>query len=320
METHPFQPAPLWASAHWQTISAFYLPTGPDLEPDETHHIDLGDGDRLLLMENRPAEPSRRRIVLLVHGLSGSYRSNFMVRLNRRFVNAGYTCFRLNLRGCGPGWDLARRPCHAGRSEDLRKTLDWLQERHPDIPVTVIAFSLGANILLKMLGEDGRRARGRIDRFIAVSPPLDLRRCIDHMAKPANQLFSYFFTLRLKQDIRKIQSRFPELAAVDVSACRHVIEIDETYTAPLSGYTGADHYYRECSSGRFIPEIRVPGWILGAYDDPIVDGAVYRHMPENANIRTLFTERGGHVGFLDNPWSRRPLRWMDEAIERWLGD
>ena len=265
-------------------------------------------------MENHPEKITNDRIILLVHGLSGCYQSSYAVRLNRKFVEAGYRVIRMNLRGCGPGWKQAKKPSNAGRSDDLRATLEWLKLNFPSSPVTAIAFSLGANILLKMVGEDGTKPSGLLDRFTAVSPPLDLQKSIDCMDRRENLIYSRYFTFQLKKDIVRLQKYFPELRDFDVSHCKSVHDLDKLYTAPLSGYSSAAEYYRICSSKNFIADIKTPGLIIGAFDDPIIDGREYRSLKKHDFLQYLLLEKGGHVAFIEQPLSRKPFRWMDECI------
>lgn len=304
---------PIYRSPHVQTILSHYLPNGEDLAPQEQHIVSLEDQDQIVLAENIPSQLSTQKIVLFVHGLGGCYQSSYLVRLNRRFTELGYRCFRMNMRGCGPGWDKAKSPPNAGRSDDLRQVLEFIRRKHPFNPVTVIGFSMGANILLKMLGEDGHARSGQIEDFIAVSPPLDLQRSVQCLKKTENQVYSYFFTHLLKKNIRQIQKAIPELREYKVDHCRELPELDEAFTAPACGYQSARDYYEDASSLPLLSKIKIPGHIIGAYDDPIIDGSIYRELSPHPNIQYSFSEKGGHVAFLSSPLSKK-FRWMDEKI------
>lgn len=180
----PFCPLPGLNKGLRQTIASFYFPYNPFINNSNQHIISLADGDKIVLVENRPTHwvPSQR-IILLVHGLTGSHRSKYFIRATKFFVEHGFMVMRMNLRGCGAGHGLAKHLYHSGRSEDTRHILEWLAKQFPHSPVTQIGFSLGANITLKMAGEDGPNKSGNLDSVVAVSPPLILKPALNCLIK-----------------------------------------------------------------------------------------------------------------------------------------
>src|SRR5690242_353084 len=104
-----FEPHPLLRDGHLQTIAARYLP-GPSVRlPAARHVLDVGQGDRLSVLESIPAawtvgSPG----AVLVHGLAGSARSPYVVRVAARLHRLGVRVVRMDLRGAGEGFGLAR--------------------------------------------------------------------------------------------------------------------------------------------------------------------------------------------------------------------
>jgi uncharacterized protein len=322
-----FKPMPLLASGWGQTLAAVYWPQLPDFRTAALHTVSLPDGDELAIVENRPHNwRPGGRIVVLVHGLVGSSASKDLVRLGRKLVRLGYLAIRVNLRGCGPGFGLARKLYHSGRSEDTREVIRWLAARFPESPVTQIGISLGGNITLKMAGEDGAHRIGRLDSVVAVSAPIDLAACADRLAQPEYRFFDRYFVNLLLRHSARLHRRFPDLPPaaslieLDKRPKRMTLRLfDDIYTAPRSGFRDAEDYYARSSSKQFIPQIACPALLLCAADDPIVDARCYRRLPASGHVQVVMTDHGGHVGFLARPAkSWREVRWMDNVILSWL--
>ena len=314
-----FNPFPFARSGISQTIYGNYWPTLKPSRPDGYHHVSLPDGDILVVAENRPpAWPSGGRIMLLVHGAAGSYRSTYMQRMCRRLTRQGYLVLRLNLRFCGPGRGLARRAYHGGVSEDTRHILRWIGDRYPNSPVTQIGFSLGGNVTLKMAGEDGSRPAGNLDSVVAVSPPVDLEASSQMMALPQNKWIQWAFVKTMINDTVFMQETFPDMDPIELPREQTIRAFEELFATHRAGFQSAREYYDKCSSIHYIPEIKIPTLILCAADDPVVDGRQLVNLPHSNNVDILLTEHGGHIGFLG--WGSRysEVRWCDELMDRWL--
>jgi predicted alpha/beta-fold hydrolase len=315
----PFKPLPLLNTGKRQTIAAIYLPDGPFICDKKTQIVPLSDGDKIVLIENRPANwQEKDRVILLVHGLTGSARSKYLVRLAHKFTQAGYLVMRMNLRGCGEGHGLAQHLYHSGRSEDTRAVLCWLQRMFPNSPVTQVGFSLGANITLKMAGEDGATPSGNLDSLIAVSPPLDLEASVKLIIHKHNRLFNDFFVKGLLEDIHALHQTYPELPKPVFPKLLNVYEFDDIYTAPRSGFVDAKDYYTRCSSKQFIDNITLPTLLLYAKDDPVISRRSFLKLPDKKNIDVLITARGGHVGWIGHTGDFANWRWMDKAVVNWV--
>jgi predicted alpha/beta-fold hydrolase len=318
LKLNKFHPFPFARSGYLQTIYGSYWPILKPSKPDSFHHVMLPDGDILVMAENRPKGwlPGQR-IILLVHGFTGCYQSTYMQRMCRRMFKKGYLVLRLNLRFSGPGKSLARRPTHAGVSDDTRFVLEWIKKRFPNSPVTQIGFSLGGNITLKMAGEDGSRPSGNLDSVVAISPPVDLEASSLRLAAPENRLFERVFVSTLMKDLKLLLKMNPDMGAVDLPSNPSMRAFEELFATHRAGFKNAKEYYQKCSSINYIPEIKIPALILCAADDPVVDGRSLAKVSHSDNMDIILTDHGGHVGFLG--WGTRydEVRWSDQAIANW---
>jgi predicted alpha/beta-fold hydrolase len=238
----------------------------------------------------------------------------------RRLQKKGYLVLRVNLRFCGPGKGLSRRPYHGGVSEDTRYVLEWIKRLYPTSPVTQIGFSLGGNLTLKMAGEDGSRPSGNLDSIVAVSPPVDLEAAARRMDEKANQLFARFFLSYLRHDVKLMEEMFPDLPRTDLPQNLDIATFDRLFSAPWAGYRSTAEYYLKCSSVHYVPEIKIPTLILASMDDPVVDGRIIANLPQRENMDVLLTEHGGHCGFLGFGTTWDEVRWSDQVVARWMED
>ncbi len=305
-----FHPHSWLRDGNLQTIAGSFAAHGRDLALRRA--IPLPDGDQVVVHDDQP--PGWRagdRTALLVHGLCGSHRSGYLVRIAARLNRAGIRTFRLDMRGCGAGRALARHPYHSGRSDDLLAALVAIRSWCPASPSALVAFSLGANAALKLLGECGDRPPGGLDRAIAVCPPVDLAACVRSLQRYPARAYDRFFTGLLLSQVRAS----PTLGEHAMRIFAHhrptrLVEFDDAFTAPLCGFGDAATYYRRCSAAPLLTGIRIPTVILAAGDDPIVPIAPLRAAMRSAEVHLVDPMHGGHLGFL----GQAGARWMDELV------
>ncbi len=254
-----------------------------------------GSGDVLLAMLHAPAEAGDKPLVVLIHGITGSEASSYVLLSSRHFLNLGYPVLRLNLRGAGPSQGHCRERYHAGRSEDLRLVLGQMDGRLAGRGLLLVGFSLGGNLMLKYLGEAGRRAM--VLGAASISAPIELdaaRRCLMH---PRNVFYHRYLMARLKDETRGLALSAAETRRL--ARLRTIFEFDDEILAPRIGFSGAREYYERSMALPFLPRIATPTLLIHAQNDPWIPFSSYRRVDWAANPRltTLFPRAGGHVGF-----------------------
>jgi predicted alpha/beta-fold hydrolase len=315
----PFEPHPWLWNGHLQTIAARYL-TGPSIRLRSTYHeIELADSDRLSVLVSTPAGWSPGRpSALLVHGLGGCARSPYVVRVAARLVGLGIRAIRMNLRGAGSGFGSARGFYHAGRTSDLRAVADWLNQRTPGSPIALVGFSLGANLVLKLAAEAATEPLDSLDCVLAANPPIDLAACCREIRRRENRIYDRNFLRNLCAEVARLHAVFPELGPVPLSEIRSLFEFDDLYTAPRNGYQGAGDYYDQNSSAPLIPQIRVPGLVVHAEDDPFIPADSFRQVAFPPGLALELNSKGGHLGYFSrNDWDG-DRRWLEARLASWL--
>lgn len=315
-----FRPHPLFRNGHTQTLVASLFFSTRIQETATQHRVPLCDGDQLVLHDDRPADWSPGDgAVLMIHGLAGNHQSKYMQRIASKLNALGVRTFRMDLRGCGAGLALARHPYHSGRSDDALAALGAIQHLCPDSPLAIVGFSLGGNITLKLLGEAPEGVPSAIRAAVAVNPPIDLQACVDRLHTGLSRWYDRYF---VKQVLRQIADRLrvvPDALTTDLSiAPRGMRELDERFTAPLCGFGSAENYYRQCSSGQFLPAIQVPTLVLASLDDPLVPGGPFQTVPVSQDVTIRLSRHGGHLGFLCGPRTMPDRYWMDWQVVDWI--
>lgn len=321
----PFEPHPWLRGGHAQTIVARYWPMPRRRLGATVHELALEDGDRLVLLESTPEDwDGTRPTAILVHGLAGCAEAPYMVRLGVRLVDLGVRVIRVNLRGAGRGFGLARGIYHAGRSDDLRAIVAWLRSRDARSPIAAVGFSLGANLVLKLAVEasDSAGAQGpgggTLDCVVAANPPIDLATCARRMSEPENRLYDWNFVRWLRTMVGRLHRRFPELGPPHLEGVKTLYGFDDRYTSRRNGFASADDYYRRCSLVDSLGRIAIPGLIVHAMDDPFVPHEPFLQADRTPGLDLELVRHGGHLGYLSrHPW-RGDRRWLDARLADWL--
>lgn len=305
-----FQPLPGLASRHLQMILGALRSSGPPPSSEEMI-VPLGEGDYLCCEVSTPLHwVVNERTVILVHGLGGSHLSNYMIRMSRKLYQAGYRVVRVNLRGCGSGKGLSKLPYHGGNSLDLLKIIQQLKQKTPFSELILIGFSLGGNIVLKLMGELGKEAKQLLQKCIAVCPPLDLYQSVQRMSKMKNYFYhSYFLKWTLAQAKPWLQQKV-----------RSIYEMDNLMTAPLWGYKNALEYYQKCSSIHLLSKIEMTTHLLFSEDDPFIDYNKMKEVSLSDSITTWVSKYGSHMGYIGRCSKEHSSHWMDELLMNWIRD
>lgn len=300
-----FHPFPGLNSPSLQMIVSNFSPPG---NAPKSHPliVTLSDGDKLSCEISTPAHwQPHHPTIAMVHGLAGSHASSYMIRLSRKFYQRGMRVVRINLRGCGSGRGLNRLPYNNGNSQDILTVLEALKTKTPFSPMTLIGFSLGGNVILKMAGELGDHALQLLNRIVAICPVLDIADAVDRISLKKNWIYHRYYLKALHQQGKHW------FKGKAISSMR---DLDEKITAPLWGYKNAQDYYEQCSSRQYIKNIHLPCDLLLAADDPFIDYTILKHIKLPSATTVWITELGSHMGFIGSTKNIPGMYWMDNWL------
>ena len=313
----PFRPRLPWWGPDLQTIRSVVVKSRAlDGHAGERLYFPLADGsdDRLAAILNRAASATRLPLIVLVHGLTGLEDSFYMRESAGHFLSRGFSVLRLNLRGAGRSRPYCRTQYHAGSSDDLARLFASLPAGLTASGVVAVGYSLGANLLLKYLGERGGTAK--IDAAAVVSAPLDLAGTSRRLDRWRNIPYQRYLLRYMKAEAVAPGAELSSAERRAILGARSVWAFDHGYSAPRAGYGGAADYYARTACGRFLAGVTVPTLIVHALDDPWIPPEPYREFDwqGHRNLRALLTSHGGHVGF----YGGNGAAWHDLAIARFF--
>lgn len=289
--------------------------------PTRHEQWETSDGDVLEVVRLDAPDPRSPQLVLL-HGLEGTAQSHYARGALAEAQRRGWGADLLLFRSCGSAPNLTRRFYHSGETGDLEMVVRRALARRPDAPLLLAGYSLGGNVLLKWLGEQGDRLSPRIRGAAAVSVPFDLARGSRYIQRGFARVYQAHFLRSLKRKTFEKLQRFPDIAdRARVAAVNTLYEFDDVVTGPLHGFAGADDYYARSSALGFLTKVRAPTLLLSAIDDPFLPAAVLDEVrliaARNPRLVVEFVQRGGHVGFVSGPpW--RPFYWGEWRVAEFL--
>jgi uncharacterized protein len=322
MGFHAAEYRPRFMGGHKQTLYAWARGrTFPRLPEPEERYFDVAADARVLAHCHWHARRQEHPTLLLLHGLEGSSLAHYMRGMSDKAWAAGWNVVRLNQRNCGNTERLSRGLYHSGLTHDPLFVLRELIARDGIQAVAVAGYSLGGNLALKLAGELGEAAPPELRAVCAVSPTMDLARCVDALERRRNFPYQWNFVRNLKRRMRRKAAAFPNDYALD--ALRRIWTVrafDDAYTAPHHGFRDAADYYDKASALRVVDRIRVPALILTADDDPFVPSEPFRDaaVTSNPNITVIVTKHGGHCGYVERADGDYDGYWAERVVVRFV--
>lgn len=252
------------------------------------------------------------RLAIVSHGLEGHSQRPYVLGLARALMKEGWDVLAWNFRSCGGVMNRQPRFYHSGATGDLELVVKRALTDHYQA-LFLSGFSMGGNLTLLYLAEQGEQVDSRICGAVGYSVPCDLAGSADMLALPSRRIYMQRFLRDLKVKMQEKAERFPDL--IDVSGFDDIHrfhEFDDRYTAPLHGFQDARDYWARCSALGRLRDIRVPALMVNAADDPFLSPACF---PESRRqlgqyVRLEAPRWGGHVGFVEHArdgfyWSER---------------
>lgn len=312
-----FKPAFGLKNRHLQTLfpAIFSSPIKPEIEREK---FELEDGDFVdCVWHKKPSLDDNRPIVTLFHGLAGSFKSPYIQRAMNRLGDEEFAVVLMHFRGCGGEINRLPRAYHSGDTDDALAWFKYLKKSYPKNPLFAIGYSLGGNMLLKLLGELG--SNSPIISAIAISAPMQLESSANTINSGFSKLYQYRLMKILKQQLTQKYLHHDmhsliDLTQDDIQKLNSFWEFDDAYTAPIHGFKNAIDYYKKSSSKQFLKNIQTNTLIINALDDPFMSHDIIPCESELSQyIELELYPHGGHVGFVSGTIFK-PKYWLEDRI------
>ncbi len=291
---------------------------------DRIERVTTPDGDHLTLARMGCIQPGVPHLLVL-HGLEGKLTAKYAHGLLDQARKLGWSGDLMMFRTCDGEMNSARRLYHSGETGDADFIIrEKLLREHPDLRLMIVGVSLGGNVLLKWLGEQGESVPGQVERAAGVSVPFDLEAGSIFMEQGISPVYTRHFLRTLSAKTFEKLKQYPDLCDVDrLRTCRSFRDFDDVVTGPVHGFVDSHDYYTQSSSIRFIGKIQVPTYLINSWDDPFLPPETLERtraiVRTNPNLHMELTESGGHVGWIEGaPWNQR--YYMEERVLSWMAN
>jgi len=281
----------------------------------QRERLELADGD---FVDLDWAVEGKDRLVLLTHGLEGNSDRHYVKAMVKLFQANDWDALAWNCRSCSGEMNRSLRLYHHGDIDDIKEVIAYVLQTTNYKEISLIGFSMGANITLKYLGANGSTIPKQIKRGVAISAPCDLTSSADLLDQPQSYFYKQKFYKKLAAKMHLKAEQYPDV--IDMKKLNEVKrwrDFDEFFSAPINGFDNAQDFYDQASSIHFLEDITIPTLLVNAQNDPILTPSCFpTAIAESHKYLYLeSTKRGGHVSFLE---SNQYYTWMERRALAFL--
>ncbi|XP_039838205.1 embryogenesis-associated protein EMB8-like isoform X2 [Panicum virgatum] len=274
---------------------------------------DLEDADSC---DESSSKDDSTPLLVVIPGLTSDSSAAYVKHLVFSMASKGWNVVVSNHRGLGGISITSDCFYNAGWTEDMREVVNFLHQEYPEAPLFAVGTSIGANIVVKYLGEEGESTP--VAGAASICSPWDLlvtNRFISR--KLVQRCYDRALAIGLKGYAKLHQPVLARLANWEaITSSSSIREFDRHATCVVAKYETVDTFYRKCSSANYIGNVSVPLLCISALDDPLCtrEAIPWDECRANKNIVLATTPNGGHLAFFEGLTARR-LWWVRPVSE-----
>ncbi|CAA6663340.1 unnamed protein product [Spirodela intermedia] len=342
---------------HLETIFAAFFRSVPEvcLRRECIRTIDDGSvaldwccGDSRLLPADAP-------VLILLPGLTGGSGDSYVRHMLLKARSKGWRVVVFNSRGCGDSpVTTAQLVWSRGYlfTRDLSEVINHVSSRYPKSKIYAVGWSLGANILVRYLGQLNFSICTKVATTVNAYPliagisqlsylwavslcnPFNLVIADEDFHKGFNNVYDKALAGALRRIFKSIHSfsmiycafhAYPldmggEYNIPLAANAQSVRDFDEALTRVSFGFKSVDDYYFNSSSSDSIKDVRTPLLCIQAANDPIAPsrGIPRDEIQANPHCLLIVTPQGGHLGWLAGSEAPFGAPWTDTVVMDFL--
>ncbi|XP_072958521.1 embryogenesis-associated protein EMB8 [Typha angustifolia] len=321
----PYTPFPVvgW-NRHVETIFAAFFRSLPDValrreclrtRDDGSVALDWVSGDERRLPLDSP-------VLILLPGLTGGSDDTYVRHMLVRARNKGWRVVVFNSRGCADSPVTTAQFYSASFTEDLCQVVDHVSTRYPKSNIYAVGWSLGANILVRYLGQESHNCP--LSGAVSLCNPFNLVIADEDFHVGFNNVYDRALARALCNIFKKHALLFEGLGGeydIPMAAnAKSVRDFDQGLTRVSFGFKSVDDYYFNSSSSNSIEHVATPLLCIQAANDPIAPsrGIPREKIKENPNCLLIVTPQGGHLGWVAGSEAPFGAPWTDPVVMEFL--
>eukprot|EP01024_Parvocaulis_polyphysoides_P017602 TRINITY_DN17777_c1_g1_i1.p1 TRINITY_DN17777_c1_g1~~TRINITY_DN17777_c1_g1_i1.p1 ORF type:complete len:455 (-),score=35.28 TRINITY_DN17777_c1_g1_i1:262-1626(-) len=331
---HPerIYPAIWWlTNGHIETVFANFTRKSPQVKYVR-ELVPMSDGGLVALDWKYPFQESMIRdtpIVLLLPGLTGGSHDNYIQYMVQQAQQNGMCAVVVNGRGTANSPVVTPQFYSASFTGDIREVVQHVVRKQTMAnggngtapQVCAIGWSLGANILVNYLGEEGQDCP--LTCAVSMCNPFNLTECDKNFRNGINFVYDWRLGTGLAKIFGEHQELFRNREDLDIQLAlnsKTVRDFDEAITRRVFGWPTVDHYYAGSCSCNALPNVRIPLLCVQAQDDPIAikQSIPYDEVNANDNCILYVTPYGGHLGWIAGQNAPFGAPWPDQLVINYL--
>jgi predicted alpha/beta-fold hydrolase len=284
---------------------------------DKCIECHLSDGGLVTLDLSLPGKISGH-LALIIPGAAGGSDVPYIKSLAKRLYDAGFLVAILNRRGTTAHTPLkTSEPLQYAKTKDLAEAIALLQRTFPDFVIFAVGASIGANLLLKTLGEHPNCG---VSFAVSLANGYDFNKGSVHLERTNPGLSRIVSRDMIQRLILPWEAILDSSHGIEVrqvfANCAGMRDFDERLSKTFFGFVSVDEYYASCTCLPAIDLIPIPYVCINALDDPIAHSSILPidKVSQSTYGAMILTNEGGHQGWMNSVSCIWGHSWIENMV------